>query len=292
MYRSLACFLPGLRAVAGGLGVGAIYVALTQWQFAANNLWMPLAIPLFLQLPFGLVLGLYMQYSGARRERENFLRITDHLARFVPQEVHQHALDNPTSPALTRHESDVSVLFLDISGFTSISQNLSLAEVSELVETYFSAYLDCLVTGGGDMNETAGDGFMAIFQDMDPREHATRAVQTSLALLAATEQLNAKNEVHPLKIHVGINSGVALVGSARVEGARGSHWTFTATGPVTNLAARLAAASQSGQVFVGPETARRVGDRYPLRCVGKKRYKNVREPVETFVITAFTPMRE
>ena len=79
---------------------------------------------------------------------------------------------------------------------------------------------------------------------------------------------------------MGINSGVALVGSTRFEGLRGTRWTFTASGPVTNLAARLAAAAASGQVLAGPETVRRLRDRYRLEKLGPQPLKNILEDVE------------
>ena len=58
---------------------------------------------------------------------------------------------------------------------------------------------------------------MAIFQDVSPREHVIRAVETSFALLAATEVLNHSNHEQPLAVHMGLNSGLALVGLTRLR---------------------------------------------------------------------------
>ena len=148
------------------------------------------------------------------------------------------------------------------------------------MERYFSTFLDEIHAASGDINETAGDGFMAIFQDPDARAHSAKAADTALALLAATEALNRQNAEHPLAVHMGINSGTALVGSTRFEGLRGTRWTFTASGPVTNLAARLAGAAAPGQILVGPETVRRLGDRFTLERLGREGLKNIAEPIE------------
>ncbi|MBI3248461.1 MAG: adenylate/guanylate cyclase domain-containing protein [Deltaproteobacteria bacterium] len=121
---------------------------------------------------------------------------------------------------------------------------------------------------------------MAIFQDTDRHAHAVKAVDTALALLATTSTLNQENREHPLSIHMGLNSGVALVGATRFEGLHGARWTFTASGPVTNLAARLAGIAKAGQILVGPGTVRRLGDRYRLERLGRERLKNVTETVE------------
>ena len=207
-------------------------------------------------------------------------RIKDHFAKFVPEAVKRLVSANPEAPELAKRERDLSVLFLDISGYADLSQRLPPQALNALVERYFSTFLDRIQDAGGDINETAGDGFMAIFQEGDPDAHATKTTDTALALLAATEALNRENSEHPLSVHMGINSGVALVGSTRFEGVRGTRWTFTASGPVTNLAARLAAAAASGQVLAGPETVRRLRDRYRLEKLGRQPLKNILEDVE------------
>src|SRR5438093_236881 len=84
----------------------------------------------------------------------------------------QEALDKVTQ------EQDVSVLFLDISGYTCLSERLAPDVLKTLVERYFSTFLDRIHEAGGDINETAGDGFMAIFQDTDSHRHAITAVDT------------------------------------------------------------------------------------------------------------------
>lgn len=184
--------------------------------------------------------------------------ITDHLAKFVPEAIKRAISENPEAPEFALHKQDVSILFVDISGYTRLSEFYPLDIVNSLVEQYFSLFLDHIQEGGGDISETSGDGFMAVFQDADVFRHARTAVETAIALLTTTEALNQKNREHRLSIHMGVNSGVALVGSTRFEGARSTRWTFSANGPMTNLAARLAERATASQVLVGPETVRRV----------------------------------
>jgi DNA-binding response OmpR family regulator len=207
-------------------------------------------------------------------------RIKDHFAKFVPEAVKHLVSANPEAPELAKRERDLSVLFLDISGYADLSERLPPQALNTLVERYFSTFLDRIQEAGADINETAGDGFMAIFQDTDPDAHAATTTDTALGLLMATEALNRESSGNPLSVHMGINSGVALVGSTRFEGLRGTRWTFTASGSVTNLAARLAAAAAPGQVLVGPETVRRLRDRYRLERLGPQHLKNILEDVE------------
>src|SRR5215831_4152352 len=209
-------------------------------------------------------------------------RTTDHFAKFVPEAVKRLVAANPEAPDLAKHMQDVSVLFVDITGYTRLCEQLPLEGLNQLVERYFSTFLDQIHAAGGDINETAGDGFMAIFQAADVQAHPVAAVETALALLVATEALNRTNSAPPLTIHMGLNSGLALVGSTRFEGAQGTRWTFTASGPVTNLAARLAATAQAGQLLVGPETIRRLGPGYQVERLGREHLKNLAQAVDIY----------
>jgi len=214
-------------------------------------------------------------------------RIKDHFAKFVPETVKRLVVANPEAPQLAKREQDVSALFVDISGYTRLSERLPLETLNTLVERYFSNFLDRIHEAEGDINETVGDGLMVIFQDTDVRAHARKAVDAALALLTTTEALNQENNDHPLAIHIGINSGIALVGSTRFEGSRGARWTFTASGPVTNLASRLSGAAEAGQILVGPETAQRLGNRYRLERLGREHLKNVAEAVDIHCVLGF-----
>lgn len=82
---------------------------------------------------------------------------------------------------------------------------------------------------------------------------------------------------------------IKLVGSTRFEGRRGSRWIFTADGPITNLAARLADFAKPGQIALGPETVKRVGGRYELQHLGPKEFKNIAKPVDVHCIVAVPP---
>src|SRR4029453_4593729 len=213
------------------------------------------------------------------RKLHELREVKDHFARFVPEAVKRLVAENPRAPALDKQERDVSVLFVDISGYAELSERLAAAELNALVEHYFSQYMDEIHAHDGDINETAGDGVMAIFEDSDPYRHAVKAVETGLALQTATTRLNQARTGPPVGIHIGINSGVALVGSTRFEGFRGTRWTFTASGPVTNLAARLAAAAQAGDVSGGRETVRRLGDRYRFELLSREYLKNIGDAI-------------
>ncbi|MEM7168992.1 MAG: response regulator [Pseudomonadota bacterium] len=206
-------------------------------------------------------------------------KIQDHFEKFVPETVKHLVRKNPEAPELGIRESDISVLFLDISGYTRLCETVEASQLNQTVEQYFSAFLDVIHDAGGDVSNTAGDALMVIFQSSEGAWHARTAVDTGLDLLRTTQSLNAHSTLEPLGVHLGINSGPALVGSTRYEGKRGARWVFTANGSVINLAARLAGVAQNGDLVIGPETARRLGPDYDLRPSGHQKLKNIAEPV-------------
>ncbi len=227
---------------------------------------------------------LYANLHAAVQKVELLEKAKGHLSKFVPQSVQKLIDTNPEAPELEKRDQDVSILFLDIAGYTRISESLDQGRVNYLVERYFSSFLDDIHQNGGDINETAGDGLMIIFQDPNPATHALQVARTALAIHRKTAQINADlyGTYEPVVVNIGINSGLASVGSSKFEGLTGTRWTYTASGSVTNLAARLAADATEGAVLVSAETAGRIVTHSKLEDVGPQQLKNVSEPVQTF----------
>ena len=206
------------------------------------------------------------------------------LGKFVPKTVKDLIEKSPDGAVLERREADVSVLFADISGYTHLSARMEVERLNQLVELYFAAFLDEILRRGGDVNETAGDGLMVVFQDADPRKHARAALEAALAILRRTRETNATLEGYyePITMHIGINSGMANVGATKIEGAAGTRWTYTASGTTTNIAARLAALAEGGSIVVSEETRHRLGDDHCLEDLGPQSLKNVPHPVRAY----------
>src|SRR4029450_3520109 len=123
---------------------------------------------------------------------ESLQHVRTHLTKFVPQAVMRLIEANPTAPEMEKKEGDVSVLFVDISSYARLSESLQREQVNSIIERYFSSFLDCIHANDGDINETAGDGLMALFADADVQHHARRAVQRGLEVLDRTAQLNTQ----------------------------------------------------------------------------------------------------
>jgi class 3 adenylate cyclase len=225
-------------------------------------------------------------------DRVVFLERVKHgLDRFVPETVRRAIEENPEAPGLGKTARDVTVLFLDIEGYTRLSEELSRPTLNALVERYFSLFLAPIRAEGGDINETAGDGLMIIFQDGESSAHAAAAVRAALAIRQETARLNRdpSRRHPPIAINIGISSGECDVGTTRFAGPMGERWTFTASGPVTNLAARLGSHATGGQILLAPETALRVHDRFLIRSLGLVSLKNLSSPVQVTEVAGERP---
>jgi class 3 adenylate cyclase len=231
------------------------------------------------------------ELKAALRRVEILESIRTNLSKFVPRTVQTLIEQAPEAPEFEKRDADVTVLFVDIVGYTRLSERLEPEQLNRLVERYFGSFLDEIFKRGGDVNETAGDGLMVIFQDADSRRHARAGVKCALGILRRAHEINAELAGHgdglePIALHAGVNSGLATVGATKIEGMSGTRWVYTASGVVTNVAARLAALGAGDAVMVGPTTRSRLGDEFELDDLGEQRLRNVEHPVRIYRLTA------
>jgi class 3 adenylate cyclase len=115
-------------------------------------------------------------------------------------------------------------------------------------------------------------------------DHARNAARAALAIRQRTLELNDEYAgLFPaIQLHMGINTGPALLGATKLGAAGAQRWTFTASGPTTNVAARLAASAEGGDIVVGPSTAERIRGHCVLESLGEKTFKNVSQPLAVY----------
>jgi class 3 adenylate cyclase len=210
------------------------------------------------------------------------------MAKFVPGVVRDVIEKNPYMK-LKKREKDVSVLILDIQGCTTLCENLSYVDMNYIIERYFSAFFDEINRYHGDVNETMGDGLMAIYQGKGKIENALNAARSALAISETTHRLNQELEgkFDPIVINMGISSGIAAVGVTKFTGRTGERWTYTASGPITNLSSRLCSAAEEGAILADEDTAKRIDRHIEIKELGKRKFKDVGTLVRVFM-----PIRE
>jgi class 3 adenylate cyclase/transcriptional regulator with GAF, ATPase, and Fis domain len=226
------------------------------------------------------------ELQAALKKVEILESIKANLSKFVPTTVTRMIERSPTGDTLDAKERDVSVLFLDIEGYTKISERLGSTELNNIIEKYFSVFMDAIYANNGDVNETAGDGLMVLFPSEDETTNALNAVRAALTIREKAAIINQEDDAssESLVINMGINSGQALVGAAKFDSLTGSRWTYTARGMVTNLAARIGSLASGGDLLLSRSTADRVKDHFSLKFLGKASLKNVSKEMEIFSV--------
>ena len=220
----------------------------------------------------------------ALRKVEILEGIKSNLCKFVPTAVTRLLENAPTAGTQEAKERDVSVLFLDIEGYTQITERIGATEVNTLVENCFSVFMDAIYENNGDVVETAGDGLMVLFLTEDNAKHALEALRVAQMIMEKTCQVNREGclDIQPIVINIGISSGPAFVGAAKFDSYTGSRWAFTSHGTTTNVAARLCTQATGGAVLVSKTTMERAKGHFSFSPLGKLVLKNLTEKVEVY----------
>jgi class 3 adenylate cyclase len=227
-----------------------------------------------------------IELKAAMRKVEILESIKADLCKFVPCTVTRLIEKSPASDVLEARERDVTVLFLDIEGYTKITEDVGATEVNALIEKYFSVFMDAIYENNGDVVETAGDGLMVLFLTEDETRNALEAVRAAKTIKEKACLINAdcSPDARPLVINMGICSGQAFVGAAKFESYTGSRWAYTSHGTTTNVAARICGQATGGAVLASRSTVERVKDAFSFERLGQFALKNLSEEVEIFAL--------
>jgi class 3 adenylate cyclase len=217
---------------------------------------------------------------------EKLQRVKALLTKFVPASVAIMAEQEPEKITREKVPMDVSVLFIDIQGFSSLTESFEQQHLNDMIEQHFSEYLMCVERHGGELNETSGDGLMVIFKSETLENHAHEAVAAGLEIIEENRRLN-QEDPYPwgdVNLHLGINSGEAYVGTTRMKSITGERLTYTASGIVTVLAARIGKQSEYSRLFIGPDTYSLVKKFYTCECIGDCQLNNLSECITIFSV--------
>jgi len=215
------------------------------------------------------------------REKEKIKRaFSSYVARQVVDEILKH----PDQITFSGERRDVTVMFCDMRGFTSLTERLSPEEVVSALNDFYSLMIDLTVKNNGTINKFLGDAVMAIFGAPTAYpDHCARAVETALAMQAGVAKLSAKRIAQgkePITIGIGISAGEAIAGTVGTE----DQMEYTVIGDRVNLAARLESIAKPGQILVSEPTFQQVADRVAANCLGTIYVKGKDEPVAVFEI--------
>lgn len=177
-------------------------------------------------------------------------------------------------------EREVSVLFVDIVGFTALSETLTSAQTASLLNGFFERMADCIFEHEGTLDKFIGDAVMAVFgAPLDQPDHAVRALRTAHDMQKALRRFNADSGYAPIRIRIGIHSGLARAGDIGSLKRR----EYTVLGDVVNTASRLeSSVAKPGQIIISRTTRDQLDDAFSVRPLGPVSLRGRQEPVEVF----------
>lgn len=277
----LACVLPLLGPLSAlGLtlvcSIGLVVGNLAAWQ---QHLVLPLAAPLILLSLLYLANATWGFLVESRAKRH----ITSLFGQYVPPQIVSVMSKDPEHFTMAAEEREMTVLFTDVVGFTSISERLTPQELATFMNEYLSAMTAIIYQYGGTVDKYIGDAIMAFWgaplADPDHALHAIQAAQAMRRRMVSLQQEMTVQGFPEIKIGIGINTGTMRVGNM------GSSYrvAYTAMGDAVNLASRLESLTRQYDtwIIVGQETQRRVpGSAW--RELDLVRVKGKHEPVAIF----------
>ncbi len=256
------------------------YVIVVAVLFMNDNLWVEIVDPLLTMFFTFAVVYVFRYVTEEKNKR--FIRTT--FSHFVTKSVVDELLANPDKIKLGGEKKVCSVLFSDVAGFTTISEQLSPEQLVQLLNEYLTEMTNIVFQYDGMLDKYEGDAIMAVFgAPISHGNHAYNACATALGMqkqLAKMRGFWRKQGKPELKARIGINSGPMVVGNMGSE----TRFDYTVMGDAVNLGARLEPANKvyGTNIMIGAETVRIAGDLIIVRALDLLRVKGKTEPVKVY----------
>ncbi len=278
MVLLLPQFSP-LRATLASLVVllFILTVNLVFWHY--GNLVLPLASAVLLILTLYALNMSYGYFVESRAKRQ----FTELFGQYVPPELVEEMSRNPESYSMDGRKAELTVLFSDIRGFTTISEGLGPDELTRLMNEYLSAMTEVVRKNRGTLDKYIGDAIMAFWgAPVSDPQHARQAVLTAMQMQAALPAVNkafAAKGWPEVKIGVGVNTGEMTVGDMGSSVRK----AYTVMGDAVNLGSRLEGITKQYGVgiLVGEGTRKAIKD-IVFREVDRVQVKGKEEPVAIY----------
>jgi len=203
------------------------------------------------------------------------------LKRFFSPQLAELIVAGGADDPLRTHRREVTVVFLDLRGFTAFTETAEPEELMGVLREYHAEMGRLILAHEGTLERFTGDGMMIFFNDPVPVENPTeRAIRMAVAMRDRVAELAKgwRKQGYVLDLGVGIAHGYATIGAIGFEG----RWDYGALGAVTNLAARLCGEARPGQILVARRVLTMVEELVEAESVGELTLKGLLRPVPAF----------
>lgn len=280
--------LSKVRAATGlavTFGLLVAYVLINRFVFTNYSLWLNVVYPVITVLLVYIGITLY-KYITEEREKK---KIRGAFQYYLTASVINEMLKDPSKLKLGGDKKDLTVLFSDIRGFTTISESLTPEELVHLLNEYLTAMTDKVFEHEGLLDKYMGDAIMAVFgAPLEQPDHALRACRTALDMMSELRKLQNKwsAEGRPvLDIGIGINTGDMVVGNMGSE----MRFDYTVMGDNVNLGSRLEGINKEygTNIVISEFTYEQVKDKMLCRELDQVQVKGKNLPVRIYELLEF-----
>ena len=283
----MAALLPFIAAAAGTLLIvsGWTWYALHAFR---GGLWLNMSQPL-LAVGVALFAGTAYRYFVEDAEKRKVSRL---FGRYVSRDVYKQLMDRPELAELGGARREMTVLFSDIRGFTSVTEKGDPEALVAQLNEYFSRMVDIVFRHHGTVDKFVGDMVMALFgAPVDDMDHAEHAVAAAIDMVRELGELNRKwaSEGRPwLDIGIGVNSGDMIAGNI----GSSSIMSYTVIGDNVNLGSRLESLNKEyrTRIIISDATRSRLNRDYRIRPLGDVVVKGKTRPVAIFEVEVPSPI--
>ena len=246
------------------IGVAGGSMLLCKWAYAAgyvlHPLWLPVPVTVF------YVAAVAFNYVQTAMEKR---KISSTFKRYVAPEIVGELLREGTDAlGLGGKLCDIAVLFVDIRGFTTMSEVLTPQEVVSILNRYLTLTTECIMKNHGTLDKFVGDCTMAIWNAPIPQEdYVMRACRAALDMVEGSKALSQElleKFGRTVSFGIGVHCGNAVVGNIGAE----MRMDFTAIGDTVNTSARLEANAPPGKIYISRDVVDRLGDRIRVTSLG------------------------
>ncbi|HPC85079.1 MAG TPA: adenylate/guanylate cyclase domain-containing protein [Smithellaceae bacterium] len=279
----LGLLIPRLRPIPGMIAAFlmiAAFVAINFFIFFSFNTWLNLIYPLITMATIYLGITIYHYFKEEREKK----KIRGAFQYYLTSSVINEMLKDPDKLKLGGDKKDLTVLFSDIRGFTTISEKMTPEELVALLNEYLTTMTNQVFHYDGLLDKYMGDAIMAVFgAPLDQPDHALRACRTALAMMEELHRLQEKwkAEGRPVfDIGIGLNSGDMVVGNMGSE----MRFDYTVMGDMVNLGSRLEGTNKEygTNIIISEFTYEKVKDAMCCRELDGVRVKGKLKPVKIY----------
>jgi len=285
----LAAFLPFTTAALASLAILGGWTWFTVGAFK-SGLWLNLVQPVAVG-GLALFFGTAYQYFVEGREKRKVARL---FGRYVSRDVYSQLMANPDQAELGGRRREMTVLFSDIRGFTTVTERGNPEVLVRQLNEYFSRMVEIVFRHKGTVDKFVGDMVMALFSaPLDDAEHANHAVLAAVDMVKELGELNrawaAKGMVQ-LDIGIGVNSGDMIAGNI----GSSSIMSYTVIGDNVNLGSRLESLNKEykTRIIISEATRARLTGDFQTRPLGDVVVKGKSKAVQIFEVQVPAPLVE